>query len=89
VPSDTVSVTLALGECPYQKTLASSLLAAHMLRRVLRVTPSLSLEVLDATSAGSLSVTKDSPTTGWSLGCFGPYGVVSLRPSALVRGPLS
>jgi alpha-maltose-1-phosphate synthase len=61
VSSDSVSVTLALGEAPYQKTLVSSLLDARMLRRLLRVRPNLNLEVVDAASDNSLRVTKTFP----------------------------
>src|SRR5271168_2251243 len=59
-PPDPVSVTLALGSsAPYQKTLASRLLSAGMLRRVL--VPGLFLEVQDPASDGSLHVIKRFP----------------------------
>jgi glycosyltransferase involved in cell wall biosynthesis len=55
-----VSVTLALGSsAPYQKALASHLLAAGMLRRVL--VPGLFLEVQDPAEDGSLRVVKRFP----------------------------
>ena len=55
-------MTLALGNAPYQKTLAASLLAAGMLRRVLRErAPYLDLEVLDPGPDGSLKLIKAFP----------------------------
>ncbi len=61
-PPDAVSVTLALGSsAPYQKTLASRLLSAGMLRRVL--VPGLFLEVQDPTPDGSLQVIKKFPAS--------------------------
>jgi alpha-maltose-1-phosphate synthase len=61
-PHDPVSVTLALGSsAPYQRTLASRLLSAGMLRRVL--VPGLFLEVQDPTPDGSLQVIKKFPAS--------------------------
>jgi glycosyltransferase involved in cell wall biosynthesis len=56
---DGVSVTLAVGSAPWQKTLALSLLRAGMLRRVLGAGPY--LEVLDPNGSGSLDVVKRFP----------------------------
>ena len=61
VPDDSVSVTLALGSGPYQKTLPSSLLAAGMLRRVLRDRNYLQWEVLQAAADGSLKLVRAFP----------------------------
>jgi len=52
--SNTASVTLGIGNGPYQKTLAASLLREGMLRRVLNC--GLYLEMLDPMSGGSLRV---------------------------------
>ena len=60
--SDSVSVTLAAPQAPYQTTLASSLIGAHMLGRLLRVTPDLNLEVLEAAPDGFPMVTKRFPS---------------------------
>jgi starch synthase len=57
---DAVSVTLALGSsAPYQRTLATRLLSAGMLRRVL--VPGLFLEIQDPAPDGSLKVIKKFP----------------------------
>jgi starch synthase len=60
MPLDAVSVTLALGSsAPYQKTLATRLLSAGMLRRV--QVPGLFLEIQDPAPDGSLQVIKTFP----------------------------
>ena len=60
---DSVSVTLAVGSAPWQKTLALSLLQARMLRRVLGSGPY--LEVLDPNGdGGSLEAVKRFPIYG-------------------------
>jgi starch synthase len=60
IPPNAVSVTLALGSsAPYQRILASRLLSAGMLRRVL--VPGLFLEVQDPSPDGSLQVIKTFP----------------------------
>jgi glycosyltransferase involved in cell wall biosynthesis len=60
MPSDAVSVTLALGSsAPYQRTLASSLLSAGLLRRVL--VPGLFLEVQEPGPDGALRLIKRFP----------------------------
>ncbi len=56
---DNVTVTLAVGAAPWQKTLASSLLAAGMLRRVLTSGPC--LEIQDSDGNGSLLEIKRFP----------------------------
>jgi glycosyltransferase involved in cell wall biosynthesis len=56
---DHVSVTLAVGAAPWQKTLAASLLAAGMLRRVLTSGPY--LEIRDPCGNGSLQEIKRFP----------------------------
>ena len=56
MPPDDISVTLALGSTPYQKTLASSLLSAGMLRRTFSLGPY--LEAQDPGADGSLKVVK-------------------------------
>jgi glycosyltransferase involved in cell wall biosynthesis len=56
---DSVSVTLAVGSAPWQKTLAQSLLEAGMLRRVLGAGPS--LEILEPNGDGSLEAIKRFP----------------------------
>jgi glycosyltransferase involved in cell wall biosynthesis len=56
---DSVSVTLAVGSAPWQKTLAVSLLQAGMLRRVLASGPY--LEILEPNGDGSLEVVKRFP----------------------------
>ena len=59
--SDSVSVTLALGSGPYQRTLPSSLLAAGMLRCLLRDRNYLQWEVLQAAADGSLRLVRAFP----------------------------
>ena len=61
VSPSSISVTLAMAQGPYQKTLASSLIEAHVLGRLLRVNPDLSLEVLAPDADNSLNVTKRFP----------------------------
>jgi glycosyltransferase involved in cell wall biosynthesis len=56
---DSVSVTLAVGSAPWQKTLALSLLQAGMLRRVLSSGPY--LEILEPNGDGSLEEIKRFP----------------------------
>ena len=56
---DSVSVTLAVGSAPWQKTLAVSLLRAGMLRRVIGAGPY--LEILEPNGSGSLEVVKRFP----------------------------
>jgi glycosyltransferase involved in cell wall biosynthesis len=56
---DNVTVTLAVGAAPWQKTLASSLLAAGMLRRVLTSGPY--LEIQDPNGNGTLHEIKRFP----------------------------
>ena len=60
MPSDAVSVTLALGSsAPYQRTLASRLLSLGLLRRVL--VPGLFLEVQEPGPEGALRVIERFP----------------------------
>jgi starch synthase len=54
-----ISVTLAVGSAPWQASLASSLLRANMLRRVLTSGPY--LEIQDPNAGGSLEVIKRFP----------------------------
>ncbi len=61
VSPSSISVTLAMAQAPYQKTLASSLMDGHMLGCLLRVNPDLSLEVLAPGADNSLEVTKRFP----------------------------
>jgi glycosyltransferase involved in cell wall biosynthesis len=56
---DNVTVTLAVGAAPWQKTLAASLLAAGMLRRLLTSNPY--LEIQDPNGNGSLQGIKRFP----------------------------
>jgi starch synthase len=56
MPSKPISVTLSLGNAPYQKTLPETLLQSGMLRRVLCFRPD--LEVLEPNGAGSLKTVK-------------------------------
>lgn len=56
---DSLSVTLAVGSAPYQKTLARSLLEAGVLRRVLGSGPH--LEILEPNGSGSLEAIKRFP----------------------------
>jgi glycosyltransferase involved in cell wall biosynthesis len=57
---DSVSVTLAVGSAPWQKTLAESLLQAGMLRRVVGSGPY--LEILEPNGRGSLEAIKRFPS---------------------------
>lgn len=61
VSSNSVSVTLAMAQAPYQKTLSTSLMSAHMLKCLLRVTSDLNLEVLATDADNSLKVIKRFP----------------------------
>jgi glycosyltransferase involved in cell wall biosynthesis len=54
MPSKPISVTLSLGNGPYQKTLPEALLLSGMLRRVLRFGPD--LEVLEPNGTGFLKI---------------------------------
>jgi glycosyltransferase involved in cell wall biosynthesis len=56
---DSLSVTLAAGSAPYQKTLTSSLLRAGVLRRVLNLGPQ--LEVQEPDAHGSLQTVRRFP----------------------------
>jgi glycosyltransferase involved in cell wall biosynthesis len=56
---DNLSVTLAVGSAPWQKTLAASLLEAGVLRRVLGSGPY--LEILEPNGSGSLEAIKRFP----------------------------
>jgi glycosyltransferase involved in cell wall biosynthesis len=58
-PTDPVSVTLALGAAPYQKTLAAKLLSAGMLRQVLEFVPY--LEIQEPNQNGALERVKSFP----------------------------
>ncbi len=44
MPANSVSVTIALGTAPYQKTLAASLLTAEMLRQVIDLAPYIGIQ---------------------------------------------
>jgi|HubBroStandDraft_6_1064221.scaffolds.fasta_scaffold02111_8 glycosyltransferase involved in cell wall biosynthesis len=59
MPRDSVSVALAIGAAPYQKTLTSSLLQAGMLRRLFVSNPN--LEIQDPNEDGSLKEIKRFP----------------------------
>jgi glycosyltransferase involved in cell wall biosynthesis len=64
MPLDPVSVTLAVGKAPYQKTLASSLLRVGMLRQVCDLGPYLDIQEPDEN--GSLHTMKRFPVYGFS-----------------------
>jgi glycosyltransferase involved in cell wall biosynthesis len=64
MPPDSVSVTLAVGSDPYEKTLASSLLQAGMLRRVCDLGPY--LEIREPDGNGSLKTIRRFSTLGFS-----------------------
>ena len=51
IPTDPVSVTLALGAAPYQKTLTAKLLSAGMLRQVLEFVPYVEIQEPNGTGA--------------------------------------
>src|SRR3974390_1226197 len=57
--TDPVSVALALGAAPYQKTLAAKLLSAGMLRQVLEFVPF--LEVHEPNGSGKLERARSFP----------------------------
>lgn len=59
--SDSISVTLAVGLAPYQKTLASSLLRAGVLRRVFDFSPWLDIYIQEPDGEGSLKRIKRFP----------------------------
>jgi glycosyltransferase involved in cell wall biosynthesis len=65
MPPDSVSVTLAVGVPPYQKTLAESLLRAGMLRRVCDLGPY--LEIREPDGNGSLKAIKRFPAYRFSM----------------------
>ena len=58
-PTDPVSVTLALGAAPYQKTLAAKLLSARMLRQVLEFVPY--LEIREPNERATLETVRSFP----------------------------
>ena len=64
MPPDSVSVTLAVGLAPYEKSLASSLLRAGMLRRVCDLGPY--LEIREPDGHGSLKTIRRFSTLGFS-----------------------
>ncbi len=59
MPTDPVSVTLALGAAPYQKTLAAELLSAGMLRQLLEFVPY--LEIQEPNGRGALERVRSFP----------------------------
>ena len=59
MPTDPVSVTLALGAAPYQKTLAAKLSSAGMLRQALEFVPY--LEIQEPNGNGALERVKSFP----------------------------
>jgi starch synthase len=63
MPADPVSVTVALGTAPYQKTLAASLLSAGMLRQVIDLAPYIGIR--EPNSQGKLERVKSFP--GYTL----------------------
>lgn len=66
MPLDSVSVTLAVGLAPYQKTLASSLLRAGMLRRVFDFSPWRDIYIQEPDGDGSLRRIKRFPAYKFS-----------------------
>lgn len=63
MPNDAVTVTLGVGNAPYQKTLAANLLKAGMLKRAFNSGPY--LEVQDPDANGSLRVVRRYPLNYW------------------------
>jgi glycosyltransferase involved in cell wall biosynthesis len=59
IPTDPVSVTLALGAAPYQKTLTAKLLSAGMLRQVLEFVPY--VEIQEPNGNGALERVRSFP----------------------------
>ena len=59
IPTDPVSVTLALGAAPYQKTLTAKLLSAGMLRQVLEFVPY--VEIQEPNGTGALERVRSFP----------------------------
>ena len=59
MPTDPVSVTLALGAAPYQKTLAAKLLSEGMLRQMLDFVPY--LEIREPNERGTLETVRSFP----------------------------
>ena len=90
VPPDDASETLALGSsAPYQMDLASRLLSAGMLRRVLA--PGLFLEIRDPAHDGSLQVIKRFPANKFlNRVIWGTWGrlprKIRPKPSTMVTG---
>jgi glycosyltransferase involved in cell wall biosynthesis len=66
MPPGSLSVTLAVGVAPYQKTLASSLLRAGMLRRVFDYRPYLGIHIQEPDGDGSLKTIKQFPAYRFS-----------------------
>ncbi len=66
MPPDSVSVTLAVGLAPYQRTLASSLLRAGMLRRVFDFSPWRDIHIQEPDGNGSLKRIKRFPVYKFS-----------------------
>jgi glycosyltransferase involved in cell wall biosynthesis len=64
MPPDPISVTLAVGSAPYEKTLASSLLRAGMLRRVCDLGPC--VEIREPDGHGSLKTIRRFSALGFS-----------------------
>ena len=71
IPTDPVSVTLALGAAPYQKTLTAKLLSAGMLRQVLEFVPY--VEIQEPNGTGALERVRSFPAytllkrAGWGI----------------------
>jgi glycosyltransferase involved in cell wall biosynthesis len=66
MPPDDVSVTLAAGLAPYQRTLASSLLQAGMLRRLFDFSPWRDIHIQEPDGEGSLKRIKRFPAYKFS-----------------------
>jgi len=64
MPADPVSVTVAVGTAPYQKTLAASLLSAEILRQVIDLGPY--LDIREPNGTGDLESVKSFPGFAWS-----------------------
>ena len=70
IPTDPVSVTLALGAAPYQKTLAAKLLSTGMLRQVLEFVPY--VEIQEPNGSGALERVRSFPAyTVWKRAVWG------------------
>lgn len=83
MPSNSITVTLGVGSGPYQKTLASSLLGAGMLRRVLN--SGLYLEMRDPMPDGTLPVVERFRWFGHANRVF--WGIRSRLPRKLQPRP--